>query len=115
MKKLLFCAGLLALAASCTENEMDSISGQTGQKQGITFEAGEAGDAATRGGFTPDGITYVPFWYAETDKISVWATNIEGTNGVNASSDKFVTDKVSTYKATQLRKVCLQVYRITIC
>lgn len=104
MKKLLFCAGLLALAASCTENEMDSISGQTGQKQGITFEAGEAGDAATRGGFTPDGTTYVPFWYAETDKISVWATNIEGTNGGNASLDKFMTVKVSTYKATQSAK-----------
>lgn len=104
MKKLLFCAGLLALAASCTENEMDSISGQSGQKQGITFEAGEAGDATTRGGFTPDVSSYVPFWYAETDKISVWATNIGGTNGANANEDKFLTAKVSEYKATQSAK-----------
>ena len=28
MKKILFCAGILALAASCAENEIDSISGQ---------------------------------------------------------------------------------------
>lgn len=26
MKKILFCAGILALAASCAENEIDSIS-----------------------------------------------------------------------------------------
>ena len=104
MKKILFCAGLLALAASCAENELDSISGQPEQKQGISFEAVETNNATTRGGFTPEGNSYIPFWYAETDQIAVWATNIEGTNGVNANKDKFLAAKVATYKATQSAK-----------
>lgn len=104
MKKILFCAGLLALAASCAENELDSISGQPEQKQGISFEAVEANDATTKGGFIPEGNSYIPFWYAETDQIAVWATNIEGTNGVNAETGKFDVTKVSTYKATQSAK-----------
>lgn len=104
MKKILFCAGLLALAASCAENELDSISGQPEQKQGISFEAVEANDATTKGGFTPEGNSYIPFWYAETDQIAVWATNIEGTNGGNAATGKFDVTKVSTYKATQSAK-----------
>lgn len=37
MKKILFCAGILALAASCAENEIDSISGQKEATKGISF------------------------------------------------------------------------------
>lgn len=35
MKKILFCAGILALAASCAENEIDSISGQKEATKGL--------------------------------------------------------------------------------
>ena len=38
MKKILFCAGILALAASCAENEIDSISGQKEATKGISNE-----------------------------------------------------------------------------
>lgn len=61
MKRLLFCAGILALAASCTE-EMDTLSVQQ-QSKGITFVATDGNDAATRGHFeeTEDGEYYAPF------------------------------------------------------
>lgn len=104
MKRILFCVGVLALAASCTESEFDSTSVQNGQTKGITFQAEEANDAATRGGFIEGEGSFVPFWYAEKDKIAVWGTKVTGTNGVNAGTD-FFAEKKATYKATQSAKL----------
>lgn len=104
MKRFLFCAGVLALAASCTESEFDSASVQNGQTKGISFQTEEGNDATTRGGFIPGENSFVPFWYAEKDKITVWGTKVSGTNGVNATND-FIADKKATYKATQSAKL----------
>ena len=100
MKKVLFCAGLLALVASCAENEYDSAPAQI--KKGITFEAVEAENgASTRGGFTPEADgSYTPFWYAEKDKINIFGTMVSGTTGGNTTTE-FDNSKVVTYKATQ--------------
>lgn len=96
MKRILFCAGVLALAASCTESEFDSASVQNAQTKGITFQAVEGNDAATRGGFTPDGTSYLPFWYAEKDQINVWGTAVSNNQG-----NDFDEANKATYKATQ--------------
>ena len=96
MKRILFCAGVLALAASCTESEFDSASVQNAQTKGITFQAVEGNDAATRGGFTPDGTSYLPFWYAEKDKIDVWGTAVSNNTG-----NDFDDANKAIYKATQ--------------
>lgn len=100
MKRLLFCAGILALAASCTE-EMDTLSVQQ-QSKGITFVATDGNDAATRGHFeeTEDGEYYAPFWWAEQDQIKIVSTNTSGTYGNNTLT--WVNPaKVATYKATK--------------
>lgn len=104
MKRLLFCAGVLALAASCTESEFDSASVQNGQTKGIIFQAEEGNDAATRGGFVEGDGSFTPFWYAEKDRISIWGTKVTGTNGENAGAD-FDGGKKATYKATQSAKL----------
>lgn len=105
MKRFLFCAGILALAASCTESEFDSASVQNGQTKGITFQAVEGNDAVTRGGFIPGEGSFVPFWYAEKDQIAIWGTQIAAADGVtsdlNNATDDFVKTAMATYKATQ--------------
>ena len=103
MKRILFCAGVLALAASCTESELDSVAVQNNQSKGITFQAVDGNDAATRGGFVEGETSYVPFWYAEKDNISVWGTKVSGTTGANNTNDFTIGSKV-TYKATQSAK-----------
>ena len=73
MKKLLFCAGVLALAASCTE-ELDTLSVQQEQAEGITFTAvAPQENAATKGEFEEgaNGNVWYPFWSAETDQINI--------------------------------------------
>lgn len=97
MKRLLFCAGILALAASCTE-EMDTLSVQQ-QSKGITFVATDGNDAATRGHFeeTEDGEYYAPFWWAEQDRIAILSTN---TNK-NLSTAWEDATQIARYKATK--------------
>lgn len=104
MKRILFCAGILALAASCTESEYDSLSVQNNQAKGITFQAVEGDEATTRGGFIEEEGSLVPFWYAEKDKIVVWGTNVGTTTTPDFTSD-FVTANKATYKATQSAKL----------
>lgn len=87
MKKVLFCAGLVALAASCTNDEFESIvaPGNTAT-EGITFNVSLAGDADTKGEITEGANGGYPFfWYAEQDRINVWAYNnvAAGTNNTN--------------------------------
>ena len=102
MKKILFCAGLLALAASCTENELDSISGQDGAAKGISFEGTLVETSTTRADLAYDEVSGLHnfFWYAEKDKISVWSTNTKTATNANSTTD-FDASKVVEYKATQ--------------
>lgn len=114
MKKLLFCAGILALAASCTE-DMDTMSiQQTTNESGIVFTTGD--DAVTTRGEYQEEIEggetkYYPFWTAEKDYISVYSTGTyttttgaEGTstqkNNTWDTQSDFLNSKV-TYKATR--------------
>lgn len=107
MKKVLFYAGLLVFAASCTEDELASFSAQE-QTKGITFVE-EAGPS-TRMQWDDAGTSYVPFWYAEQDRIGIYGLNVK--KGFSASSDVTgdgfddLTSSIAsvTYKATQSKK-----------
>lgn len=104
MKRLLFCVGILALAASCAE-DMDTMSVQQTNEKGIVFTTGD--DAViTRGEYQEEieGETpkYYPFWTAEKDYISVFSTKTSTSLGANSWNDLtgFNAGKV-TYKATR--------------
>lgn len=103
MKKILFCAGLLALVASCAESELDSISEQAGATRGISFEGTLVETPTTRGDLAYDEVSGIHnfFWYAETDNISIWSTNTNatGTNKGN-NTPTWVAANSTTYKAT---------------
>ena len=102
MKKILFCAGVLALAASCTEDFDTASLQQTQQESGIVFTTGD--DAvATRGEYLDENGVYYPFWTAEKDLISVFSAGTTSTStGDNTWKDatKF-TESLVTYKATR--------------
>ena len=102
MKKILFCAGVLALAASCTEDFDTASLQQTQQESGIVFTTGD--DAvATRGEYLDENGVYYPFWTAEKDLISVFSAGTTSTStGDNTWTDatKF-TESLVTYKATR--------------
>ena len=102
MKKILFCAGLLALVASCAENELDSISGQKGATKGISFEGALVEAPTTRGDLAYDEVSGIHnfFWYAEKDQISIWSTNTKDATNSNSTTAWNVA-KVVKYKATQ--------------
>lgn len=104
MKKILFCAGLLALAASCAENELDSISGQNGATRGISFEGTLVEAPTTRGDLVYDDVSGVHsfFWYAEKDQISIWSTNTTATGlNIGNNTTAWVKANSAKYKATQ--------------
>ena len=88
MKKILFCAGILALAASCAENEIDSISGQKEATKGISFEGALVETPTTRGDLAYDDVSGIHnfFWYAEKDQISIWSTNTTGATNANETT-----------------------------
>lgn len=106
MRKILFCAGLLALAASCAETDLDTI-GQSGleKSNGITFQAVENEGPTTKGGFEPNGSSYIPFWYGESDRIAVFGTYYDILdNGDKSKANGTQTFNAATYveyKATQ--------------
>lgn len=106
MKRILFCAGILALAASCTEDEFDSFATQNGQTQGITFTA-EA--PVTKIQWDETETSYVPFWYAEQDRIAIYGIGVldkEGEKMPVSGGDSW--DEISSsveYKATQSEKI----------
>jgi hypothetical protein len=104
MKKILFCAGILALAASCAENELDSISGQKEATKGISFEGALVETPTTRGDLAYDDVSGIHnfFWYAETDKISIWSTNTTATGmNIGNNTTSWVPANKAMYKATQ--------------
>lgn len=105
MKKLLFCAGVLALAASCTE-ELDTVSSiqQQGVAQGITFTA-TTNEVATRGEILDTEEGYAPFWSADPgtngeDKIKIFSTLTNKNPGATWNS----VDAGATYKATKSQR-----------
>lgn len=106
MKKLLFCAGILALAASCTENELVSTSmqQQAAATEGITFTA-TTNSPATRGEFVNVDGGYVPFWSSDPgtdgeDKIRIFSTLTDKQYGEGWNS----TDYGVVYKATKSQR-----------
>lgn len=109
MKRILFCAGILALAASCTEDEFDSFATQNGQTQGITFTA-EA--PVTKIQWDETETSYVPFWYAEQDRIAIYGIGVLSNSGNPIPSsgngdswDEIVKGSYKIYKATQSEKI----------
>lgn len=108
MKKYLFCAGVLALAVSCTQDELGSFSAQDEVKKGISFSVEIPEAPATRGDLAFDDATGIHdfFWYAEKDRINIWSTNTvvedEGGTDVNGNqTTSFDKDKKAEYKATK--------------
>lgn len=104
MKKLLFCASILALAVSCTEDEFDSVAMKGEQYKGISFESSLMETPQTKGSLEYDAVTgkHNFFWYAEKDRIGIWSVNTKATGINTGSSVTAWTDaKAATYKATQ--------------
>lgn len=103
MKRLLFCAGILALAASCTE-DLETLSVQQEQTKGITFTAVDSQNATTRGEFEEvgegDNVEWLPFWSAETDMINVYATKVNNVTTPFDDDALKIANKAS-YKATR--------------
>lgn len=101
MKKYLFCAGILALAASCTE-ELDTLSVQQEQQKadGISFTVAE--DAVSRGEFfvNEDGTSYAPSWQGDLnlaeDQIRIFSTLTTGN-----TNETWNNIDGATYKATE--------------
>lgn len=107
MKKILFYAGLLTFAASCAEDEFESFAAKD-QGKGITFEMADAG---TRMQWDETTESYVPFWYAEQDRIGLFGLNLLKGQTSTALGGAGFKDLSSTaidanaiYKATQSKK-----------
>lgn len=104
MKKLLFCASILALAVSCTEDEFDSVAMKGEQYKGISFESSLMEAPQTKGNLEYDAVAgkHNFFWYAEQDRIGIWSVNTKAT-GINSGTEvtAWTDAKAATYKATQ--------------
>lgn len=116
MKKILFCAGLMALAASCTQDELLNES-VMGQSKGISFSATVPEDLNSRGTLYENNDKFPFFWHAEKDKIEIWGAgnlaanaNNYGVASVGASANTDWTaptgsgnpvQKAAMYKATK--------------
>ena len=98
MKKILFCASLLALATSCTQDETLSLN-TPDEVRGIAFEVAEQLDARIQ--YDKDGDAWAPMWYAETDRIAVWSN---GTSAKAGGAWNTLPEGYATYKATQSTK-----------
>ena len=85
MKKILFCAGLVALATSCTQDETISLDVQKQNAKGITFEIVEKVDSRVQ--YDQEEGAWNPFWYAEQDRIAIWANGVDVDCTTNTSTD----------------------------
>lgn len=101
MKRILFSASIVALAASCT-NELELQNMQQEQvKTGITFSAADAAtDAATRGEYEEGDNVWYPFWTAETDLIKIYADKVK-LNGDTWTHSAILNNRHAVYKATK--------------
>lgn len=110
MKKVLFAAGLVALATSCSQDELTSLTMQE-NKEGITFVSEGAPESRVQWDYISADNEYSPFWYAEQDRVSIYSAGVN--KGYNAGSwtttfpgnQAAVTwatlSNAATYKATQ--------------
>lgn len=75
MKKILFCAGFLALVTSCADEDFLSSGAYNDDAKGISFGAVVADDVQSRGelGYDAEAKNFPFFWYAEQDRINVYA------------------------------------------
>lgn len=100
IKRILFCASVLALAASCTEDELGTASMQNDGLKGISFAGKVAESPSTKGEYQKNETgNYSYLWYAEKDRVEIWSTNTTGTNANNSAT--FDPTKSALYKATQ--------------
>lgn len=115
MKKILFCAGLLATVTSCTQDELmnDSFAEQS---KGISFSATVPDALESRGELSYNASTmkFPFFWYAEKDKINIYAKGEVKAGDENMANEEegttvvgIITDWTSAspagakYKATK--------------
>lgn len=100
MKKILFYGGLLALATSCADQEFEGLKGDSGKTEGISFVTAEAN---TRIQYDKEGSVWNPFWYAEQDRITIFANGVtlggKTTTGYDAWNKLAATG--ADYKATK--------------
>lgn len=96
MKKSLIYLGMAAALVACSDEETFVESAAQKAPKGIEFSVAEP---ETRGQLTSD---YHFFWYAEQDRINVYADNVTGTNGVVTAADWSTLPTTSAqYKATR--------------
>ena len=106
MKKTLLFLGTVAMMASCTQEELIPSESAQDVVKGIVFES--AGESATRGELEKgeDG-QYRFFWYAEEDRINVYASNVvaaaSNTTGAGVATDAAFASPYNpaVYKATK--------------
>ena len=110
MKKILFCAGILALMASCTQDEFEQQAmNSEAQAPGISFVAKFAQAPATKGEVFGNGNVLDYRWYAEQDRVKFYGKNVikgftdPGTTVQYWSDYVKSTDavEVAQYKATR--------------
>lgn len=78
MKKILFCAGILALMASCTQDEFEQQAmNSEAQAPGISFVAKFAQAPATKGEVFGNGNVLDYRWYAEQDRVNFYGKNVK--------------------------------------
>lgn len=110
MKRILFCAAVVALATACTEDELGSSQVNSPVQKGLYFDVSLAEGPTTKGELYKDeNGTYPFFWYAEQDRIDVQAINVKA--GSENTGDKGVASQASglwtlaenpaSYKATR--------------
>ena len=105
MKKFLYCAAVVALAAACTqEDDLLQAPSSQAQGQGLTFEATLANNnVGTKGELYEDNKTYPFFWYAEQDRINVFGLNLTAVTtgyGSNSTSKGIATQTSGTWDVT---------------
>ena len=99
MKRILFCAGLLAFMASCTQDEFEQQTiGNEAQAPGISF-VGTFNQAPTTKGevyWSDQALKYK--WYAEQDQISVYGKGILKGGGLGTGASGAAATEWSDYQ-----------------
>ena len=102
MKKVLFAAGLVALATSCTQDDFLSLGSQN-EVRGVTFQAVEAVDSRVQ--YNQEEGSWAPFWYAESDRVNVWSNGtVLGATTVDGADTWTTLANKAIYKATKSAK-----------
>ena len=94
MKKLLYCAAVVALATACTNEDDFAVNPSSqAQGQGLTFNVSLAGNNVQTKGelYEQDGV-YPFFWYAEQDRINVLGLNLQAATTTNVGYGDNKTD-----------------------